>query len=376
VLLCANQSAVVIAVFMSVAHAMNLIYSLLGFARARQSRLLPRTVAIVVVNLFLIRAPSAGAQKTDSVWIRNGDRITGEVKSLSRGLLKYSTNDLGTISIEWDKVDRISSTTIVEVRMGSGEKFFGHLGLAPSGRLLVGTDTLRLADIVKMTPIKSKFLTRLDGYLDIGLSYQKAHSAFQLSTGGRVQYRGPKAETVVELTTYREGRDDAAQTSRLTTAVTERIFISNLWSTGVVVGFDQNKELDLAGRVRLVGFGTRTFVQTNRIEFLGSSGLVLTRERYVSTPGTTKGVEGMLFASFRAFRYDSPKLDASLVSQAYPSFSIKGRWRLQNDARLSYELLSDFMLTGTLFDTYDSKPQGTAASKHDFGTTLGISWSY
>ena len=50
-----------------------------------------------ILLLLGIGAGAAEAQKTDSVWIRNGDRITGEVKSLSRGLLKYSTDDLGTV---------------------------------------------------------------------------------------------------------------------------------------------------------------------------------------------------------------------------------------------------------------------------------------
>jgi hypothetical protein len=34
------------------------------------------------------------------------------------------------------------------------------------------------------------------------------------------------------------------------------------------------------------------------------------------------------------------------------------------------------MLTGTLFDSFDSKPQSEAASKHDIGTTLAISWTF
>jgi hypothetical protein len=50
--------------------------------------------------------------------------------------------------------------------------------------------------------------------------------------------------------------------------------------------------------------------------------------------------------------------------------------RLQNDLRVSYELVKDFMLTVTLFDSYDSKPQSEEAGKHDFGTTLAISWTF
>ena len=298
------------------------------------------------------------------------------MKSLSRGLLKYSTDDLGTVYIEWDKVDRISTSTIVEVRLVTGRKFYGPIKLAPSGRLGLGEVTLQLSDIVGLTPIQGKFLARLNGYFDLGFSFQKAHNTVQLSTGARVQYRGPSAATTLDLTGFIEDRDDATKSSRLSTALTERVFVSDRWSTGFVVGYDRNDELDLSGRARLVGFGTRMLAQSNHIEFLGSGGIVLIRERYFSTDSTTTGVEGLLGAAFRAFRYDQPRLDVSLSSQAYPSFSIQGRVRLQNDLRLSYELLKDFMLTATLFDAYDSKPPVVGAPKNDFGTTLAITWTY
>jgi hypothetical protein len=64
------------------------------------------------------------------------------------------------------------------------------------------------------------------------------------------------------------------------------------------------------------------------------------------------------------------------VLRTYPSFSIPRRVRWQNDLRLSYELVKDFMLTVTLFDAYDSKPQSAEATKNDFGTTLAISWTF
>ena len=55
------------------------------------------------------------AQKTDTLWLRNGDRLVGEIKRLSRALLKYSTDDLGTVSVEWDKVDRLVSPASFEI---------------------------------------------------------------------------------------------------------------------------------------------------------------------------------------------------------------------------------------------------------------------
>jgi hypothetical protein len=325
---------------------------------------------------LLLGAGAAEAQKTDSVWIRNGDRITGEVKSLSRALLKYSTDDLGTVYIEWDNVDRISTTTILEVQLTTGQKFYGHLGLGPSGWLVLGADTLPLPQIVAITPIDEKLLGRLSGYIDLGFSYQQAHKQSQLSTGAKVVYRGRSAETTFEITTFLEDRDDAAETSRLSSSLTERLLLSNRWSTGFLVGYDLNEELDLAGRGRLVGFGARTFAQTNHIDFRLTGGMVLTRERYFSTDSSTTGVEGLLGATFRAFRYDRPKLDAQVTTQVFPSFSVQGRVRMQTDVRLSYELVKDFMLTVTVFDAFDSKPPVEGATRNDFGTTLAVSWTF
>ena len=331
----------------------------------------------VAAGLFvLLWASVAEAQKTDSVWIRNGDRITGEVKSLSRAKLKYSTDDLGTIYIEWDKVARISSRATFEVQVTSGDKYYGSLGLGPTGQLVLGPDTLALADIVAMLPIRQKLLDRVDGYLDLGFSLQKANKTLQLTSGAKVAYRGRNAETVFEATTFREDRDDTDETNRFSTALTERLLLGDRWSTGFAIEYEQNDELDLAGRATILGFAARVLARSNHHDFWGTTGLVVTREKYFSTDSSTTGLEALIAASFSAFRYDSPKLDASVTSQLYPSFTVSGRVRWQNDLRVSYELVKDFMVTMTLFDSFDNKPQSLGAPKNDYGTTLAISWSF
>ncbi len=332
--------------------------------------------ASFVLVLILLYTGTAGAQKTDSVWIRNGDRITGEVKSLSRALLKYSTDDFGTIYIEWDKVVRINSKATFEVQLNSGEKYFGTLGPASNGWVAIGADTLSLFHIVAITPIRQRLLDRVDGYLDLGFSLQKANKTLQLTSGAKVLYRGPRSETSLELSTFREDREDAPATTRLTADLTERYLFGNLWSAGLAVGFERNEELDLAGRTRVGVFGARTISKSNHAEFGAIAGPVITREHYFSTDSTSVSFEGLIGVVFNAFRYDSPKLNASVTSQLFPSFTIQGRVRWQNDLRVSYELVKDFMLTVTLFDSFDNKPQSTGAEKNDYGTTLAISWTF
>jgi hypothetical protein len=189
-------------------------------------------------------------------------------------------------------------------------------------------------------------------------------------------YRGPKSETALELTTFREDREDAPETTRLTTDLTQRFLVANLWSTGFAIGYERNEELDLAGRLRFGAFGARTLSRDNHVEFWAIAGPVVTSERYFSTDSTPVSLEGLIGVVFSAFRYDSPKLNASMNSQLFPSFTIQGRVRWENDLRVSYELVKDFMVTVTLFDSFDNKPQSEGAPKNDYGTTLAISWSF
>jgi hypothetical protein len=329
-----------------------------------------------VLIALLLSARAAGAQKADTVWLGNGDRVVGEVKSLARALLKYSTDDLGTLSIEWDKVARISTRTVLEAQLRSGPRLYGRLRSGPRGATLVGADTIALSEIVRLTPIERRLTGRISGYLDLGYSYQKANNSTQLTTGARVVYRDARGQTSVEARGFHEDREDAEATARLSAAFAERIFLPRRWSVGALLGYERDEELDLSGRARLVAFGGRTFAESNHIELSGSVGVVLTSERYFSTDTTTRGLEGAAGAVFRAFRYDRPKLDASLSSELFPSFTVPGRVRAQNDVRVSYELVKDFMLTVTLFDSFDSEPQSEGAAKHDFGTTLAISWKF
>ena len=66
--------------------------------------------------LLLVVGQAALAVRTDVIVLRNGDHITGEVRELQSGRLRYKTDDMGTLYIEWLKVDELSSTTFTRSR--------------------------------------------------------------------------------------------------------------------------------------------------------------------------------------------------------------------------------------------------------------------
>ena len=84
--------------------------------------------SLLLLLLFMFISPSAGAApKTDIIIFKNGDKLTGELKSLKRGRLNFNTDATGTIGIEWDKIARIESLQNIQVENSSGLRYFGHL---------------------------------------------------------------------------------------------------------------------------------------------------------------------------------------------------------------------------------------------------------
>src|SRR5262245_48847762 len=92
-------------------------------SRPRRSGRLAATFIFLVATL----TEQAFAARTDVVTLKNGDRLTGEIRQLERGKLTYKTDDLGTVSIEWDKVTSLQSIHLFEVELQTGQKYFGNL---------------------------------------------------------------------------------------------------------------------------------------------------------------------------------------------------------------------------------------------------------
>src|SRR5580698_8909548 len=69
-------------------------------------------------------------EKTDVIVMRNGDRLTCEIKSLSADTLYISLDyALGTVSIDWFKVDHLESTQLFVVKTQNGETYSGTLSM-------------------------------------------------------------------------------------------------------------------------------------------------------------------------------------------------------------------------------------------------------
>ena len=320
------------------------------------------------------------AQKTDTLRLKNGDRLIGEIKSLNHALLRYSTDNISTVSIEWDAVGSLVSRSAFEVELQSGVKHYGRLASAPVGYLVVTdalvADTLPLGLVVHIVPMSQRFWSRVDGYVDVGFTYQQANHNLQLTLGSQVSYRGPRMMATVQGSHFVQNQDSVSPISRSSLALIEQAFLRKRWIAGLSQEYERNEELELISRVKFGAGVGRYMVQNDVMELTVGAGAVLLHERYVGQEDGSSTVEGQLNGEISAFRYNSPKLDLTTSLSIYPGLTEWGRVRIDFDTRISYELIKDFFLTLSVFERFDSRPPSETAAKSDFGTTLSISWSF
>jgi hypothetical protein len=346
------------------------------------TRLLHRApAAIVAVLVSWACATPAYAQKTDVVTLANGDRITGEIERLERGRLEFSTDDAGTLYLEWDKLVSLTATTrIFDILTTDDLRFLGSLGPSAPRTLAVvasGTTTsLPMTRVTWISPIGEGFWKKIDGSFDAGFNYTRSSGIAQLNFNSTTFYRRPGFQARVNAS-FTGTETDAAE-KRDDRGAVDLAYVNYRWSPRVVSGlarFESNESLGIELRSQVGAAVGPRLVNSNRGQLWLGGGLVLNKEDGIDVE-TTTNIEALFVLETSFYTYDRPKTTVDLMFQYYPSLSNWGRQRIQLDTSVKRELLKDFFLSVNLFDSFDSKPPNTAFDTNDFGIVLSIGWSY
>ncbi len=337
-------------------------------------------VAIAGLCLGLSASPALPAPKTDVVVLRNGDRLTGEVEQLERGKLVFKTDDMGTLQIEWEKLQGVTAKAIFDVEMLDGRRYVGALQTTPvPGELRIvssgGESVVRLLDVVAVYRIGATFWKRLDGSLDTGASYTRASKLFTLDVSATVVTRKPGFEISASGTTTVTSQPGVEDTSRSVLSLAYQRRFEGLWVALAKGQLERNKALgfDLRSSATLVG--GRCLVQSPRDRLLAGVGVSLNREKPVEGDSTTN-VEATAALAYDRFAYDFPKVDVSIGAAAYASLTESGRYRFELQGQLKRELVRDFYATLRGYDSYDSRPPTEGAALNDYGVTFALGWSF
>ncbi len=331
--------------------------------------------------LLLLCSLPALAQKIDTVILKNGNNITCEIKDLTFGKLRCSTEHLGTVYIEWIGVRSLESTRTFEVELTSGEKHYGSLqpgpegpGLMVMGRHEVGP--LKLRRVVNITPMKDRILDRLDGGIDAGLNFTSASQTTEFSLDANIEYTGKKFRLYGSANSLMKEDEDESRVRRVEFMGGYGYFLRNRWEFFGMAKFQKNEELGLKHRF-LGGAGLgRYLIHTHKNFLLVMGGLAVNRERYYNRPGTEHHLEGVLGFSFRRFIFGDFENEITSILIFYPNLSEGGRYRIDFDTSFRHKFSNDFYIKLSLYENFNSHPPTSNYSKNDYGFVSSIGFTF
>ncbi len=337
--------------------------------------------------LWLYAAPllccgvGLASANSDVVIFGNGDRLTGEVKSLERGKLRFKTAATDTIAIEWDDVANLSSVQNLQVETTAGARYLGTLVRSAEPAMILvraasESVTLRMADVVLMTPIEDRGLERLDGDVSLGYNFAKASEVQQLQFALDLEARTETRIFGMTAAHVQSDSEDSATSQRQSLDLSYTRLRANRWVTGAVARLDRNDELGLDLRTSIGAGGGRYLRQTNSATLLLAGGLQLSRENVSGDVADEDTIEAFATLEWDWFRYDTPELDLSTQLSVFPNLSETGRVRAEFDIRLRWEMIEDLFWALSLYESYDSDPVAAAAEKSDYGIVTSIGWEF
>ena len=103
----------------------------------RRSYRLTKTCLKSVMLASLLISLFVSAANADELLMKNGDRLQGTVVSMTLGKLMFKTPYAGTITIDWDKVDRLTTKEPLEAYLRDENTLMGKLTVTKDGALIL-----------------------------------------------------------------------------------------------------------------------------------------------------------------------------------------------------------------------------------------------
>lgn len=340
-----------------------------------------RPLLLLLPLLGIAFIPAAAAADTDVVVINNGDRLTGELKSLERGTLRFKTSATGTISIEWDEVAKLRSDQNIQIETEEGRRYLGQLATTDdSGTLVVQTSAgdvaLEAVNVVAMHPIEARAIDRVEGDVTAGFNFAKASEVQQAQFGLAVRARSEIRLYDLDVSSARSDSQDNDSSQRHTLDFSYQRKWPRRWLTGAVLRLERNDELDLDLRTSIGAGGGRNLRQTNSSLLSLTGGLQFSRENVAAALKDEDTVEVFATLGWDWFRDDTPELDLSTDLRVIPNLTDSGRVRAELDINFKWEMVEDLFWQLEFYQSYDSDPVVAGAEKNDYGVVTSLGWEF
>ena len=197
----------------------------------------------------------------DTVWLKNGDKLSGKITLFDGGKLLVQTQYAGAVTIDWKQVKTLESDQELLVKQDAynGEKA-KSLSAAEDGKVTLANGeapkTVELASIqqiLKPKPVVEDLVWK--GNVDLALDYQRAEKdTDDYDVGFKTTARHGRWRHIAEGEYNREVQDDVTTTDNWRAEYSLDRFLTDQWFWQGRLNYKRDHIEELA-RQRVVGTG-------------------------------------------------------------------------------------------------------------------------
>jgi hypothetical protein len=343
---------------------------------------------LVLCFALFLAAPLFARDKSDVIVMKNGDRITCEIKGLDADtLLIRVAYILSTLSLDWSKVDHVESKQLFIVKTQNGLVYSGTLSTSETAggrpikiQILAPSDNkveLDKAQIVKIDETSSNFWQRFDGNIGPGITYNKGNQSTQYNLSSVVDYTRERwAAGASYNSTLSSSTGDTASTRNQISLNAQRLLRWNNWYYAGIADFLQSSVQGIQLQTSL-GSGIGRYLKNDShaaISLIGGAAWQRVNYREKTLPSTTQDVATGLIGSEVKLHFFN-KTSLSTTAYFLPALSEPGRVHFNINTSYYVKLWSNLTWNISFYGNWDNRPP-LGFSGSDYGTSSGVSWKF
>ncbi len=327
----------------------------------------------LLLSVFVVLCAPVWA---DTVWLNNGDRLSGEIILLDGGKLALKTKYAGQVLIAWKDIDTLRSDKPLLVRRdGFDSEHSNQLEAAGKGMVRVvnaTTQTVPLASITRLIPPRVLVQDRVwEGNLDAKLDMKRdTDETDEWKLKGNTRMEHGRWRHVVSSELERKVKNDVKTADNWQLEYDLDRFINDQWFWRASVGQDED-EFNFFNRQRIVGTGPGYRFWDNE----------LGRFDVIGQFNRTEFHSSVLDVSFNTYslEWDYKRLLWGTRLELYST----AEWQIPQIAAIDYVLdgevglryrLNDWARLSLLYELDMMRGLGQSVSERRYLLGVGVGW--
>ena len=316
--------------------------------------------------------------RADEVILTNGDKLTGKIIEIKEGVLTLETNYSEPIKITYESVQKMNSSTPVELHLKDGEIFKGKITTNSNGQLVVDAEsgresvTLDFGNIAALNPPPQKSVA-WKGNVTLGGNVQSGNSdTMNVSAGGLAVRRTENDRFLLNLL-YNRTEDSGQLTAENTFGqIKYDYFLNPKWYLYLNVDMLSDEFKDIKFRTTVgPGLGYQIWDEENKALSL-EAGLSYTSEDR-DLGEDNEWVSARIGVNFLKKLFDRVLFIDGVV--IYPSLEDSGEYILRNEASLITDIGTSLAFKLSNIWERNSNPE-SGLEQDDFTWILGLQYSF